>query len=288
MNTATLCQDIRCDHSNSERPRYYARQLITADDMTLEQDYFRSKLRLHNRMLHGWGIVCGAEVKPVTKDGKTVPPWNVVITPGYILGPYGDEIVIDCERTFDLRGQSMIGVAGEPCVEESDPWCSEVHETRDDKPLFLAIRYKEVMTRPVRVQPSGCGCDDSACEYSRLRDGYEIKVLKACPSSHTQTGPEAGACLPCPKEPWIVLKTVQVDPNGEVKFPSPDNCRRQLPAIANQSEARFERKPESLIIMPPESDVDHEESSRERIVIPSLSETITEEKALPGKKKAKK
>ncbi|PYV22134.1 MAG: hypothetical protein DMG27_18945 [Acidobacteria bacterium] len=45
-----------CDTSIAERPRYFPRQLITPDDVTLEQDYFRNKLRRHNRLLHGWGV----------------------------------------------------------------------------------------------------------------------------------------------------------------------------------------------------------------------------------------
>ncbi len=36
-----------------ERVHYFPRQLITANDMTAEQDYFRQKQRRHNRFLHG-------------------------------------------------------------------------------------------------------------------------------------------------------------------------------------------------------------------------------------------
>jgi len=53
MKTNTVCRTVPCDQSVTERPRYYARQLITSDDLTLEQEYFRSKLRTHNRMMHG-------------------------------------------------------------------------------------------------------------------------------------------------------------------------------------------------------------------------------------------
>ena len=36
-----------------ERPRFFARQLVTPLDLTLGQEYFRTKLRRHNRLLHG-------------------------------------------------------------------------------------------------------------------------------------------------------------------------------------------------------------------------------------------
>ena len=49
------------------------------------------------------------------------------------------------------------------------------------KDLYVAVKYKEITCRPVRVQPNGCGCDDSQCENSRIRDGYEFGVLDECP-----------------------------------------------------------------------------------------------------------
>ena len=42
-------------------------------------------------------------------------------------------------------------------VETVDPWCSEVFVKQETpSPLYVAVRYKECLTRPVRVQPLGC------------------------------------------------------------------------------------------------------------------------------------
>src|SRR5882672_3777892 len=79
-----------CDASPTslERTRFFARQLVGPTDLTQDQIYFREKMKRHNRMLHGWGVVCGA---CVTKgQGKC----EVIVQSGYVLGPYGDEIVI--------------------------------------------------------------------------------------------------------------------------------------------------------------------------------------------------
>src|SRR5262245_44446899 len=99
------------DTGFAERPRFFPRQLITPDDLTLGQDYLRNKIRRHNRYLHGWGVVCGAKVV------KTVDnlPWKVVVKTGYILGPYGDEIIIDHDCCFDLRKKCVTGVTGDAC-----------------------------------------------------------------------------------------------------------------------------------------------------------------------------
>jgi hypothetical protein len=96
MKTNTNCCSASaspCDSSIAELPRYYPRQLITPDDLTLEQNYFRDRMRRHNRLLHGWGVVCGALVCPVPNPKVTGPsdqflPWQVKVQQGYILGPY--------------------------------------------------------------------------------------------------------------------------------------------------------------------------------------------------------
>jgi hypothetical protein len=190
MKTSSSCCGgvaTSCDTNIAELPRYYPRQLITPDDLTLEQNYFRDRMRRHNRLLHGWGVVCGALVCPVTsKDSNsviTVAPWQVQVQRGYILGPYGDEIILDCPRTVDLRGRGVSGVTGDPCVDVPDPWCSQVTVPQNPGPLYIAVKYKQSMTRPVRVQPIGCGCDDTSCECSRWHDGYEIGILTCCPTA---------------------------------------------------------------------------------------------------------
>src|SRR5215472_14359546 len=228
MNNNSPCSSVQCDQGVSERPRYYARQLITADDLTLEQDYFRARLRLHNRLLHGWGVVCGAEVWSVPKAGASAnttdrEPWMVMVCPGYVLGPYGDEIFIDCKRIVDLRTRGVSGQTGDPCSDAMDPWCSEVLDQPDTTRLYVAVRSKQIATRPVRVQPIGCGCDDSSCENSRWHDGYEIGVLTSAPDCDV-TPPKfedilkgsLADCPPCPDQPWVVLAQVDVDDAGTV------------------------------------------------------------------------
>jgi hypothetical protein len=242
MKTAT-CHNAPCDHITVERPRYFARQLLTPDDLSLEAQYFLDKARRHNRLVHGWGVVCGALVCPVSNDGgKTFEPWKVKVTSGYILGPYGDEILVDCDHTVDLRTTGMSSATGQPCVDTIvDPWCSEVFVQRKKTgPLYIAVKYKQIMTRPVRVQPAGCGCDDSQCEFSRWSDGYEIGILTSW-SGCQDTPPsldglfkgDEPACPACPDQPWVVLAVVQIDDNGAIKSIDNCSCRRIVLSFGN-------------------------------------------------------
>ncbi len=240
------CDSSPCASPVAERPRYFPRQIITPDDLTLEQDYFRNKLRRHNRLMHGWGVVCGAKVclTPQTStSGGTTPyqPWLVTVTSGYILGPYGDEILLDCCRTVDVRTTGASGVTGDPCVQATDPWCTDVYVQRaSNSPLYVAIKYQECKTRPVRVQPVGCGCNDNTCEYSRLQDGYQIGILTSCPDTsdvppatldNTLTG-STPDCLACPSQPWVVLAQVTVDANGNITLIDNCSCRRIVASFA--------------------------------------------------------
>lgn len=233
-----------CDSTIAELPRYYPRQLITPDDLTLEQNYFRDRMRRHNRLMHGWGVVCGALVCPATTtntDGTTsLTPWQVKVQKGYILGPYGDEIILDCCHTVDLRTTGVSGVTGQPCIDTPDPWCSQVFiPPTTTQILYIAVQYKQCMMRPVRVQPVGCGCNDNTCEYSRWHDGYEIGVLTsqpACQCNSTAGAPNfqelvAGpvpSCPDCSCGPWVCLAVVTLSGDGLGTIQEIDNqsCRR--------------------------------------------------------------
>jgi len=264
MKTSTSCTcqsapDL-CAAGVIERPCYYPGQLLTPAEMTLEQQYFRDKLRRHNRLIHGWGVVCGAAVCRVPEEqpapatgfssgamdqpsNQPAPakakPWKVRVTPGYILGPYGDEIVIDREQIVDLRTCGQTSVTGDHC-EPPDPWCVDVYVQRDPGPLYVAVRYQEVKSRPVRVQPAGCGCDETQCEYSRCRDGYEICVLTECPASHEDPpsldnlfrGPLPD-CPDCPADPWVVLARVEIDADGTITALDNCSCRRLVVFFSN-------------------------------------------------------
>jgi len=47
------------------RLNYFYGQMLGVADFQAEQNYFREKLKLHNRCLHGYGVVCGLLVHPV-------------------------------------------------------------------------------------------------------------------------------------------------------------------------------------------------------------------------------
>ena len=71
---------------------------------------------------------------------------------------YGDEILVDKSVVMDLCREDIDGNAVSACGNALDPWCSDVRiNRRPGEPLYIAIRYDECLSRPVRVQSNGCG-----------------------------------------------------------------------------------------------------------------------------------
>jgi hypothetical protein len=118
-----MTQDqVTCPPSNAvglERTRYFHRQLVGPEDLTQDQLYFREKSRRHNRMLHGWGIVCGLDVSCSGPDdarsccgteGGDGP--FVYVKPGYAVDCCGNDLVVCEPLKVDLSSV---------CADEDDP-----------------------------------------------------------------------------------------------------------------------------------------------------------------------
>ena len=74
------------------RPHFFAGQLLDAATLQAEQDYHREKLRRHNRVLHGFGIVSGlgVHVEPTADPGGG----RIIVDPGYAIDGCGEEIAV--------------------------------------------------------------------------------------------------------------------------------------------------------------------------------------------------
>ena len=78
------------------RPRFFAGQLLTEEDLNRLDHYIVAKNKLHNRYLMGSGVVCGLEV--------VCNPCNNLVTvkPGYALSPCGEDIVVCKDEPVDV------------------------------------------------------------------------------------------------------------------------------------------------------------------------------------------
>src|SRR6516162_5547122 len=70
------------------RNRYFYGQLLGVHNFELETEYFIRQRSLLNRLILGYGVVCGLNVE-LTSDGR-----KVVIWPGLAFDKWGRHIVV--------------------------------------------------------------------------------------------------------------------------------------------------------------------------------------------------
>ena len=157
------------------RPRFFAGQLLTEDDLNRLEQYIIAKNRLHNRYLHGWGVVCGLEV--VCNACKGV----VTVKSGYALSPCGDDIVLCADQSVNVcdliqhcRQQQF---ECEPVFPLPQPICGD-----QDEDWILYVCYDEKPSRgitPLHGSSGAACCSKCSCGGSSSCD---------CGRTSTSTG----------------------------------------------------------------------------------------------------
>ena len=148
-----------------ERPRFFAGQLLTESELNSEQAYVLAKNRLHNRYLHGWGVVCGLEVVCSSCDG-----W-VHIREGYALDPCGNDIVVCRGRDFNvIEAINQCIDAKRSRYDDCPPWQDPNDDCKDDEEQWcITIEYDEVQTKstmPLRQEGT------SSCSSGRENQSF--------------------------------------------------------------------------------------------------------------------
>lgn len=84
------------DLTTVKRLHYFDHQFLRADDFAAEQGYHVTMRRLHNQLLHSWGIADGLDVS--FQGGAT----SVSVAAGVALDNLGREIVVPGDTTVEL------------------------------------------------------------------------------------------------------------------------------------------------------------------------------------------
>ena len=239
------------------RPRFFAGQLLNADDLNRLDAYIRAKNRLHNRQLHGWGVVNGLEV--------TCNPCGagVTVSCGYALSPCGEDIVVcdatqvdvctliqrckDAERLLapcDPPSQYVPGKTQGPCDAAEEDW-------------VLAIRYAEAPARGIKPLYSssaascGCGCGGNGGSGCTCKSGGVASGC-GCASTGARSGSTAraprGASAQC--EATVICEGFEF----EVYRVPPEGSSDQRPSAADSPLLqRFECCVQDLVSKTPQA-----------------------------------
>ncbi|MDX2426321.1 MAG: hypothetical protein QNK15_08725 [Cycloclasticus sp.] len=189
-----------CNEGLLLRPRFFAGQLLTDDDLQALTNYVVSSKRMHNKFIVGDGVSCGLAVTCHPCDDG-----SVVVKPGHAVDCCGNEILLPCSVELDINAMvrelkfNKNGYdCGDPCGEkaalpEKAPIGAAARErgriVADDascgsegKKYCLYLNYCETLTDPVTPYTQDDKCAVT-CEPSRVHEGYSFELR--CPSEET-------------------------------------------------------------------------------------------------------
>lgn len=182
--TACTVSGDGCMEGPLQRPLFFSGQLLTEEDLQQLSDYAVTKFRLHNRFLHGSGVVCGLMVTCNPCGGG-----KVTVQPGTALDCCGNDIHLPCAVELDIN--KMVGAlrlemrGGHDC---GDPCAKECEDSPDDKKCLdrkgrrydLYLRYCETLVEPVAPYVTGGDCTPQVCKPTRVNEGYRFELR--CPT----------------------------------------------------------------------------------------------------------
>ena len=183
-------------NGGAARPEYAVGDYLTAEQLSLEQQYRLHRFRRHNRRLHAWGVLCGMWV--VTGDDPS-HPWMVRVCPGYAIGPYGDEI--------EMPAAAPLNIADFLWSRPPDTATTGVIRNI----VYVVVRYAEIPDALQPVPGEQCTCDEPVYDASRLLDGFELAAtwtLRAAAGLQGVCRGESAPCPDCPDSPWLYLARI--------------------------------------------------------------------------------
>lgn len=161
------------------RPRFFAGQLLSEQDMNRLNQYIKNKNRLHNRNQHGWGVVNGLLA-------LCDPCGKIKVTEGYAIDPCGDDIIVCDETAVDIC--DLIGKCKKPTNPNCEPFHQPPNTNCDDleEEWVLTIQYEEWASRGVTAL-RGSSCATGCCANCG-------NTNCSCGSSCSCGGGSSGSC----------------------------------------------------------------------------------------------
>ena len=136
-----------------ERNHFFDGKFMRERDFAADTEYLLDHHRLHNRLLHGWGIVCGLDIERHPRP-ECAQGW-ILVTSGLALDCHGRELVLTCDVPFELPDR---------------------HE-----PYLLCAQFKEEKVEPVPALYAEGICDPHHREFNRYRDGVSLVAADVTP-----------------------------------------------------------------------------------------------------------
>lgn len=140
-------------------PHYFSGQLLSDADLDALVGWTRARLSLAGRR-DGLGVVSGLELRVDPRSGHEA---DLILGPGYAVGPSGEDIVVASDEPLSLAEVSL--------APSDDP--SARH------PVDVFISPAQVRDRPQPGFDLGDEVTDPAASYSRVRERFTLTAERA-------------------------------------------------------------------------------------------------------------
>ncbi len=195
------CTGLQC----LDRTRFFAGQLLSEADLNNEQSYWLAKSRLHNRYLHGWGVVCGMQVVCGECDG-----W-VTIHSGYAIDPCGNDIIVCEDQNFNVaqaiqqcctpattKAPNCTPLRYNPspaCKDARQEWCITIEY--QEQPSRLVTPLTPANSQSSQTCSCGCGCNSgSSSTKGKKNSTNNLTTTGSCKNAPPTKTPPASTTVP--------------------------------------------------------------------------------------------
>ena len=152
------------------RNHYFYGQLLGVESFELEAGYGIAQRRLLNRLVLGYGVVCGLGVR-VLSGGR-----RIVIAPGLALDGWGREIVVPRETDPIDVPRDVI-----------DSALARADDCDDEPCIQVLLCYHECLGDPQPALAGDCTTADP-CAPSTVRERYRVRFRDRCDRPHDPCG----------------------------------------------------------------------------------------------------
>jgi hypothetical protein len=236
------------------RNRWFTGKVLDAYHMQLESDGEKDKRWMINRLVLGWGVAIGLDVRQAGSD-----PLSFVVTQGLAFDKYGREIIVPAKESAPVQiDHTVVAEAIKHQLGQGQPPASQGRQTGQGGKgggghpghcvvIQLQIGYRETLGDPVPAD-YGDDCPGASCVPGSIYEGYylrflpdpakrrghhcEIEELRNCSPSDFHailarwvTRDRANRLLKLPLHPGLALANIEiaVDDGDKQRYSCHDN-----------------------------------------------------------------
>jgi hypothetical protein len=164
-----------------KRVNYTFGLVLGVEEFVQSDTYFIAKHHVENRLLHGYGTVCGLEVV-----AQTSPVMEVQVTPGWAFNPRGQEIKVPQLMCVQLNNWLTANLAAlQAALLQTTPPAT--------LNLCVVLCSRECKTDTVPIPGEPCRTQSSSMAPSRIEDSFDLMLCLDYSASPPLASPPTGS-----------------------------------------------------------------------------------------------